>query len=138
EISVNLDMPVRVVQRVLQTWIEIGAVCRDRKGKGRRRILSERNMEFLVAIVDRTPDIYLDEIQLQLLSQHGVDVCIDTIHRSLKRLGYSSKKLTRQADERLESRRTDFFVAIGCEPPERLVCGDESAVNLLTTYRKNG
>ncbi|THU82808.1 hypothetical protein K435DRAFT_690821, partial [Dendrothele bispora CBS 962.96] len=70
--------------------------------------------------------------------QHGVYVSVDTIHRSLKRLGYSSKKLTRQANERLESRRLGYLMEIGDEPPERLVCGDESAVNILTTYRTNG
>jgi hypothetical protein len=27
---------------------------------------------------------------------------------------------------------------IGGEPAERIVCGDEAAVNILTTYRENG
>jgi hypothetical protein len=29
-------------------------------------------------------------------------------------------------------------MAIGDEPPDRIVCIDESAVNVLTTYRMNG
>ncbi|THU95385.1 hypothetical protein K435DRAFT_666464, partial [Dendrothele bispora CBS 962.96] len=138
EISVTLAMPLRVVQRVLGTWKEIDDVCRERKGRGRRRVLSTHNMQFLIAIVDRNPDIYLDEIQDEIWTQHGVDVSIKTIHNSLKRLGYSSKKLTRQAAERQQERRDRFFLEIGGIPPEYLVCGDESAVNLLTTYRLNG
>src|SRR5438046_1515399 len=35
EVSISLNMPLRVVQRVLQTWGEIGDVCRDRTGIGR-------------------------------------------------------------------------------------------------------
>jgi hypothetical protein len=27
---------------------------------------------------------------------------------------------------------------IGNEPPERIVCADEAAVNILTSYRENG
>jgi hypothetical protein len=27
---------------------------------------------------------------------------------------------------------------IGQEPPDRIVCADESAVNILTSYRENG
>ncbi|THU77560.1 hypothetical protein K435DRAFT_702093 [Dendrothele bispora CBS 962.96] len=138
EISVNLNMMLRVVQRAIQNWNEIGDVCRERRGRGRCRILSSHNMQFLIAVVDRTPDIYLDEIQQELLTQHGVDMSIGTIHNSLKRLGYSSKKLTRQAAERQQERRDEFFLKVGCIPPEYLVCADESAVNILTTYRTNG
>ena len=31
DIAVNLDMPVRVMQQVLQTWDKIGAVVRELK-----------------------------------------------------------------------------------------------------------
>jgi hypothetical protein len=36
-------MPLRVVQRVKQTWAEIGEVCRDRRHKGRATLLSTEN-----------------------------------------------------------------------------------------------
>jgi hypothetical protein len=42
-IAIDLDMPVRVVQRVKKTWSEIGEVCRDRRHKGRIPILSPAN-----------------------------------------------------------------------------------------------
>ena len=40
DIVVNLDMPVRVVQRVLQTWDEIGAVVREPKTLGRAHLMT--------------------------------------------------------------------------------------------------
>jgi hypothetical protein len=44
QISINLNIPLRVVQCVIHTWDHIGDVCRERKGRGRRRILSSANM----------------------------------------------------------------------------------------------
>jgi len=35
EIAIDLDMPLRVVQRVKKTWNEIGEVCHDRRFIGR-------------------------------------------------------------------------------------------------------
>jgi hypothetical protein len=47
----------------------------------------------MVALIEHSPDIFLDEIQEQLLIQHDLDVSLATIYRTLKRLGYSSKKV---------------------------------------------
>ncbi|KAK6997463.1 hypothetical protein R3P38DRAFT_3059166 [Favolaschia claudopus] len=138
QIAIDLDMPVRVVQRVKQTWREIGEVCRDRRYIGRAPILSPAHSKFLLALLEHTPDMYLDEIQEALYTQHDLEVSLATISRTLKRLGFSSKKLSREAGERCEDTRREFFMEIGNEPPERLVCADESAVNILTTYRQCG
>jgi transposase-like protein len=43
QIAIDLDMPVRVVQRVKRTWAELGEVCRDRRHKGRAPMLSTGN-----------------------------------------------------------------------------------------------
>ncbi|THV03150.1 hypothetical protein K435DRAFT_596237, partial [Dendrothele bispora CBS 962.96] len=83
-----------------------------------------------IAIISRNPDIYIDEIQLELYTQHGFNVSIATIHCSLKQLGYSSKKLTWIAAERQRSRQLIYFQEIGRVPPEYLVFGDESAINI--------
>ncbi|KAJ7782937.1 hypothetical protein B0H16DRAFT_1263261, partial [Mycena metata] len=127
DIALDLNMPLRVVQRVKRTWAEIGDVCRDRRHKGRVPMLSPANSK-------HTPDIYLDEIQEQLFTQHDLDVSLATICRTLHRLGIGSKK----ASERCAEARRDFLMEIGNEPASRIVCADESAVNILTSYRRNG
>ncbi|KAJ7210187.1 hypothetical protein GGX14DRAFT_343181, partial [Mycena pura] len=152
-IAIELHMPLRVVQRVIKTWKEIGEVCRDRRYKGRHPILSPEHIEarhtqavsvvlkrsqFLFALLDHSPDLYLDELQEALLSQHDLDVSLATISRTLHRLGMSRKKLSRVAAERCADARREFTLEIGGEPAERLVCADESAVNILTTYRQYG
>jgi arginine repressor len=48
----------------------------------------------MLALIEHTPDIYLDEIQEGLYTQHDIDVSLATISRTLHRLGISSKKVT--------------------------------------------
>ena len=45
EISINLDIPLRVVQRVKYTWNEIGEVCRDRTAMGRAPLMRPEHCE---------------------------------------------------------------------------------------------
>ncbi|KIM63558.1 hypothetical protein SCLCIDRAFT_117039, partial [Scleroderma citrinum Foug A] len=43
--------------------------------------------------VERTPDIYLYELQYHLRESRGVEVSIHTIERTLHRHGFSHKKV---------------------------------------------
>ncbi|KAJ7681387.1 hypothetical protein B0H17DRAFT_855500, partial [Mycena rosella] len=140
EISHDLDIPLRVVQRVKQTWAELGEVCCDCRHCGALPfgLLDNGFTQFILAIIKHTPDVFLDEIQEALFTQHNIDVSLATICRSLHRMGISSKKLSRQTAERCENTRRNFFMEIGDKPVDRLVCADESAVNILTLYRCNG
>lgn len=47
----------------------------------------------MLALIDHTPDIYLDEIQEALFTKHDIDVSLATISRTLHRMGISSKKV---------------------------------------------
>ncbi|KAF8078346.1 hypothetical protein FPV67DRAFT_1382651, partial [Lyophyllum atratum] len=138
EISINLNIPLRVVQRAIQTWNKIGEVCRNRRHMGRAPLLSPAHTRFLLALLEHSPDMYLDEIQEQMLEQHDINISIPAIWRTLKRLGIGLKKLSKMAAERSEEVRRKFIMEIGAEPPEYLVMADEAAVNILTTYRSNG
>jgi hypothetical protein len=48
----------------------------------------------MLALIEHSPDIYLDEIQEQLHDLHEVDVSLATIWQTLKRLGIGSKKVS--------------------------------------------
>lgn len=93
DIATDLNMPLRVVQRVKKTWQEVGEVCRDRKYMGRTPLLSMGETRFMLALLEHTPDLYLDEIQEQLHEQHDISVSLAAISWTLKRLGMSSKKM---------------------------------------------
>jgi len=47
QIAINLNMPLRVVQRVITTWKEIGEVARDRTYIGRAPMLSPEHIKVL-------------------------------------------------------------------------------------------
>jgi hypothetical protein len=49
--------------------------------------------QFMLALLEHSPDLYLDEIQEQLEVQHNVEVSVATIWRTLKRLGIGSKSV---------------------------------------------
>ncbi|KAF8475260.1 hypothetical protein DFH94DRAFT_672848 [Russula ochroleuca] len=138
DITTDLDMPLRVVQRVKRTWNEIGEVCRDWQHQGRAPLLSVHETRFMLALLEHSPDIYLDKIQEQLQEQHNFTASLNTISQTLKRLGISSKKLSRTAAERCQEARNAFALEIGTYPAEYLVAGDKVAINVLTTYRANG
>ncbi|KAF8591388.1 Homeodomain-like protein, partial [Ramaria rubella] len=95
EIARILNMSLRVVQCVLKVYEEIGAVANNPKlyaKQGRARLLTNRNVEFLLALLEQHPDIYLDELAEELNEQHGVSVSLVTIQRMLKLLGITTKK----------------------------------------------
>jgi len=48
----------------------------------------------MIALLEHSPDLYLDEIQEQLFEMHDIDISLATITRTLKRLGYSNKKVS--------------------------------------------
>ncbi|KAH9036652.1 hypothetical protein EDB85DRAFT_2143001 [Lactarius pseudohatsudake] len=92
KISIDLDVPLRVVQWVKQTWNHIGRVCRSREFMGRHPLLSPEQTQFMLALIEHSPDIYLDEIQELLQELHGIKISVSSIWRTLKRLGMSAKK----------------------------------------------
>jgi hypothetical protein len=104
------------------------------------------------AVLDNKPDLYLDEMRLELEQVCGVSVSLPTIWRNLVKSGYTMKKvrqfttdkynhpltlskLTCVALERSVEKRADFAARIGTYEPNQLVFVDESAVDRHTTYR---
>jgi len=50
--------------------------------------------QFLLSLVERKPDIYLDELQTQLQLQHGLVVGMSTIWDALVAMGLTRKKVS--------------------------------------------
>jgi hypothetical protein len=47
----------------------------------------------MLALIEQSPDIYLDEIQEGLQELHDIKISLPSIGRTLKRLGMSAKKV---------------------------------------------
>jgi hypothetical protein len=69
EIAIDLDMPVRVVQRVKQTWLQIGQVCRSRDHIGRHPLLSPEQTK--VSFIQNTQNLCAHDYHGLLLPLTG-------------------------------------------------------------------
>jgi len=47
----------------------------------------------MLALIERCPDIYLDEIAEELYNLHGVIVSTPTVYRAIKEAGMTHKKV---------------------------------------------
>ncbi|KAF9258122.1 hypothetical protein L218DRAFT_877869 [Marasmius fiardii PR-910] len=120
--------------------------------RGRKRILDARAVKFMKGFVSQKQDIYLDEIQQKLSTRLGLTPSLSPIWLTLKREGYSLKKVLRTlilpvpspqppkaAIERNEDRRVEFMNYVGHNlQAEQLVFVDGSSFDRRTPYRRRG
>ena len=50
-------------------------------------------IQYMMAILDEKPDMYLDELAMDPFETLGVSVSLSTIHCSLQLLGYTRKQV---------------------------------------------
>lgn len=105
---------------------------------GRKRILDMGDINFLVALIEAKPKIFLDELQDQLLTSRDVDVSVATISRSLHRWEIKNKSVSSAALERNELLRATWQAEYGDIPAEYCVWLDEASVDNKTFQRQNG
>ncbi|KAF8591236.1 hypothetical protein K439DRAFT_1327559, partial [Ramaria rubella] len=109
-----------LVQRVLQLYKELGDVMKD-PHMYQRYLPSYA--QYMLKLLEEKPDLYLDEIALELNDVTSLDISISTVHHSLKLLGIMSKRVSLMS----------FYKQIAGEPADHLVFTDESTVNTLTS-----
>jgi transposase len=85
--AVSASSAIKLMARVRAT----GSIAPARYGGHRRAILAPYEAA-LRALVAEKPDITLAEIRDALERQHGIAVCLATIHVHLRRLGLRHKK----------------------------------------------
>lgn len=140
QIAMCLDLSTRSVRRVLSHFHAYGTTSDtkepptedERKGN---RHLRDVDVEFLLGTIRKMPDLYLDELQEMLASSCGIQISRSTIWRTLRRSGFTMKKITRVAAERSAQKRLEYIARIGKYQAEQLVFVDESSVDRRTTYR---
>ncbi|KAJ3966573.1 hypothetical protein EV361DRAFT_557702 [Lentinula raphanica] len=93
KVAIELSVPLRLVQRIQQNWKEIRDVCKERKGIGRAPLMTPDSCKLMFGLIERSPDIYLDEIQDEMYYAYGLTISISTIWRTLRRLGISNKRV---------------------------------------------
>jgi transposase len=115
EIEAYTSISRAQINRILLRWRKTGDVLapRSRRRQGRKRHLTtdevavcsnglsvclqmlstDKSLQFLQGSLDKACDQYLDELKDGLQDICGVDASITTIWRTLKRSGYTMKKV---------------------------------------------
>jgi transposase len=80
------------VSRLLRLFRETGSVEPRPHGGGAPRRLTPRDLERLKLLVERNPDWTTHELADALTELLGAPVSRSTVHRELRRMGYTPKK----------------------------------------------
>ncbi|KAJ8579583.1 hypothetical protein M405DRAFT_704375, partial [Rhizopogon salebrosus TDB-379] len=64
------------------------------------------------ACIERSPDMYINELEQELLESAKIDVSEDTILRTLRRRGFVRKMVSQPAVERNEDRRDTYRILV--------------------------
>ncbi|KZV80580.1 hypothetical protein EXIGLDRAFT_705021 [Exidia glandulosa HHB12029] len=81
EISRNLRIPRRVVQRALKTFKDTGEPCNTKKRTEYYHKLTPEELDYLLELVESQPDLYLDELCNAIASQSNKKVHLTTVWR---------------------------------------------------------
>ncbi|KAH7065995.1 hypothetical protein BKA62DRAFT_592101, partial [Auriculariales sp. MPI-PUGE-AT-0066] len=138
EIAVDLDLPLRSVQFIRHRWHILKEVISEPRREGPPKVLSDMHCEFIIGLVSHSPELFLEEVKCELWDRHRVSVSLSTLYRTMKELDLTFKGLSKRAAEASAEKRIKYINSIRNELPERLVFGDESAVNALTGVRTHG
>ncbi|THU82390.1 hypothetical protein K435DRAFT_582863, partial [Dendrothele bispora CBS 962.96] len=108
--------------------------------KGRPRILSSADAEFLFNLLSRRKTLFLEEIQELLLTYRGIHLSTPTILRSMRHLYFSRKRIHSQAEERNDLERSAWMNMIAdlVPNPDMLMFTDEASRNRRTQQRRYG
>jgi transposase len=139
EIAALAGCSTTTVYRILQLHREHGQATNPlAQPAGRSHSLSIDDLRFITSLLDDNPAIYLDEIQDELYAARQVDVSIATLSRTIRRLAYSHKSISKAAAERDELLRATWRGTYADIPKESFVWLDESSIDDLTNQRMQG
>jgi transposase len=160
KIAQLMDVHPSTVQRVVQRVQTTGSVTKCPLQCGSPRALNSidcavssipyacspvaqtdhsRMSQYVESLIERTPDITLQELKEDLEINRGVSVNKSTVYRTLIRHGFTLKRSGLVAKEHVEEDRVRYMVEIAQNfHPDQLVFVDKSAMNWLTMRRPRG
>ncbi|KAJ7767406.1 hypothetical protein DFH07DRAFT_736868 [Mycena maculata] len=106
EIAADLQISLSSVKKILHQYrhdTEGVPAPSTLRVRGRPRIL--QTVDFLVGLIERTPDIYLHELQEELRELCNVNVSLLAIWRALRHRGFTRKQVSEPIANRMTSSR---------------------------------
>lgn len=103
--------------------------------KGRHRKLLRADEDYVLALMERNPTLYLDEYRTLLDQHRAISVSLPTMHRLFFRHNISRKKAAKVASERNRLTRADFRRRISRYAAHSLLFLDETSKDERTYFR---
>ncbi|KAF9234994.1 hypothetical protein BU15DRAFT_65215 [Melanogaster broomeanus] len=119
-IAMCLNLSTRTVQRVLAHYRSYGTIPNSSRNVveedgTENGHLRDVDAEFLLGTIEKSPDLYLDELQEMLATSCGVYVSRATVWRTLRKAGFTMKKMSRVAVERSAQTRFSVLPALSLQ-----------------------
>lgn len=103
--------------------------------KGRHRKLLRADEDYVLALMEHNPTLYLDEYVALLDQQRAISVSRSTMHRLFSQHNVSRKKAAKIASERNKLARADFKRRISKYAAHSLLFLDETSKDERTYFR---
>ena len=138
EISKNLSVSSSTVWRILDRFQRTGNVDTTKRVNNHVKLLHEHDVFLLVQLICENPSIYLREVQLEIQRVTGTLVSAPTLCRTLKKLGFTRKKLQFVAIQRSDVLRAKYQAEVSMYSSEMFLFIDETGCDRRNALRKFG
>ncbi|KAF9220069.1 hypothetical protein BS17DRAFT_882564 [Gyrodon lividus] len=99
QITISLNLSTHSIRQVLSHFQTHGTIPNAEEQPAQDDCKGNRHLQDID--IKKAPDLYLDELKEMLAVSCGVDVLRTTVWHTLHRAGFTMKKITRVAAERL-------------------------------------
>ena len=137
DIAEIVNIGLGAVHNIWRLFEHSGQVT-AKKSQPMERVLDEHSELLILGILAAEPDIYLSELRLHLQEVTGLEVSNSSMCRTIKRLGYTRKKVCQIALQRSAELRARFLAEVLMFPAEMFVWVDESGCQKKDGIRRFG
>ena len=129
EISDFLYIHESTVRRILTRYNQCGDVSPESYQHGPERMLGTPEECCIIESLMANPSIYLSELQQDLFNTTGIWASTSTIFRTIRRLGFTRKKLRHVAIQQSELKRRAFMEEVSYLKASMIVWLDETGTD---------
>jgi transposase len=109
--------------------------------RGRPRLIARATLDVVQTLLEKDPDLFVDELLLCLALHHDIAVSPSTLHRNLREAGLTHKRIQKIASERNEQQWQDWKSLLREEfrgDGREFVCLDETSKDERSYARRYG
>ena len=133
-----LFMSERSVQRYLAIFRTTGSVDPKKPKPGPGELLTELEQFSILRYLIHSPKLQLQEVQEKLFQETGMWVSTSTICRTIKKRGFTRKKVQYIALQQSEVSRAKYMAKVSVFDPKMLIWIDETGSDRRNEIRKFG